>query len=135
MAEELERNETHVDTVEADNSNDENRPRLVSGPAVDARKAREGADEPKYASSAHPMFVAQPWDGRNGDEEGTPAPAADTREAFKEYVQRPDIESREAILARENALPGQFRTVFPTADSAVVEDAEKNRDKQYKVAK
>lgn len=127
MAEETTQNEQTEETSE------EARPRLVSGPAYDREVGREEA--PEAAPSAAKEFVAQPWDGRDGDEEGEVLPADKTRKAFEAYVQRADIESREAILARENALPGQFQTVYPTADEKVVEDAAKNRDKNYDAPK
>jgi hypothetical protein len=83
-------------------------PRLVQVPGdkVDVVKT----DAP---SSSDPQFVAQPHDGVWSPEHqastlGEPASREDQIAAFKEYSDRPDIETRESILARESAYPGQF---------------------------
>lgn len=87
--------------------NEQQKPRLVQAPGE--FNAPEG-DE-KRTASARQRFVARPHDGiwtpaqQNRSE---PASREDQVAAFGEYVERPDIESRESILARENALPAQL---------------------------
>ncbi len=111
-------------------------PRLISGPTIRLRQEQEEAGEPEKASSAAVEFFPRPadgiWDGKPNVDES--APVKETRAGFEEYVSaRPDIESREAILARENALPGQFKAVSPlVATDDEVKDAEKNADKALK---
>lgn len=82
-------------------------PRLVQAPGDFV--SPEG-DEQRTAS-ARARFVARPHDGiwSPADQpRSKPVGRREQVEAFKEYVERPDIESRESILARENALPAQF---------------------------
>lgn len=81
-------------------------PRLVQsagGPAEEDVKATEN-----FTESAQAQFWARPHDGRDGDDDQETASREDQVKAFAEYASRPDIEDRQSILARENALPGQF---------------------------
>lgn len=90
----------------ADDKNAAPEPRLVQsvgGPKEEHAKLTEG-----FTESAQAKFWARPHDGRDGTEVGTPASREDQVKAFAEYAARPDIEDRQSILARENALPGQF---------------------------
>lgn len=81
-------------------------PRLVQSPGENAEVKLD------VAPSSDLQFAAAPHDGvwNSADLAGEPASREEQVAAFADYVQRPDIESRESILARENALPGQFST-------------------------
>jgi hypothetical protein len=94
----------------AENKNEEPTPRLVGVPGDD----RSHKDfESTAPSSSDPQFFAQPHDGvwspdHQAEVLGEPASHKEQMKAFAEYSDRPDIETRESILARENAYPGQF---------------------------
>ena len=90
--------------------NEEPTPRLVQVPGD-----KFNLDDVKTVapSSSDKQFVAQPHDGIWSPEHqrellGEPASRKAQIEAFREYQKRDDIESRESILAREGAYPGQF---------------------------
>ena len=90
----------------ADEKNEAPEPRLVQsvgGPSEEHAKLTEG-----FTESAQAKFWARPHDGRDGDSGEEPASREEQVQAFAEYAARPDIEDRQSILARENALPGQF---------------------------
>lgn len=107
----VEKVQEEVDYSAQADSGEEANVREVSRP----KRLEDEGDGPK-ASSASMQYVAQPLDGIWGDEEGDePASAQEIAGAFKEYEQRPDVESRENILARENAYPSKVHKV-PAAD-------------------
>jgi hypothetical protein len=68
---------------------------------ADARK-----DDENKAPSARSAFWANADDGRVVDDRRPTQ--EEVREAYRGYEQRPDIEERASILAREQAAPGQF---------------------------
>lgn len=85
-------------------------PRLVQSPGD---KVNLDDVKTQAAPSSDKQFEARPHDGIWSPEHqastlGEPASREAQVKAFGEYVQRTDIESRESILARETALPGQF---------------------------
>ena len=85
-------------------------PRLVQVPGDEVNVEDIKTNAPL---SSDAQFVAQPHDGIWSPEHqaatlGEPASREEQVKAFKEYVKRPDIESRESILAREGAYPAQF---------------------------
>lgn len=86
-------------------------PRLVQSPGQLSED--ELLAENEKTPSARAQFVAGPLDGIWNPEQqqaqmGDPASRQEQVAAFAEYVERPDIESRQSILAREMALPAQF---------------------------
>lgn len=78
---------------------EEPRPRLVRSYGYDAPELAGVTD------SAQPKYWPQ---GPKPVEYSTPATHAAQRAAFQQYESRPDIESRNSILAREHAQPGEF---------------------------
>lgn len=94
-----------------DKKNEDQGPRLVQAPGQ--MSDEELRAENDKTPSARRQFVAGPHDGvwspeQQREQLGEPASRKDQVDAFRQYVERPDIESRESILARESALPGQF---------------------------
>lgn len=101
-------------------------PRLVQAPGQFSEE--ELQEQNKKTASARDRFVARPHDGVWNGTPNISEPASREAQvnAFKEYVQRPDIESRESILAREGALPGQFSTA--NVESGSVDDGKVGTD-------
>lgn len=97
-------------------------PRLVQAPGDMSED--ELLAENEKTPSARSQFVAGPLDGvwspeQQREQLGEPAGRREQVAAFAEYVERPDIESRQSILAREMALPAQFSTENVESGSVV----------------
>lgn len=88
-------------------------PTVVRGPGMGPANP---ADADRGPSSRSTFWAG--YDIVDYPEESERATRQEQVDAFVEYQQRPDIEPRAAILARETAEPAQFHTEVPEGDES-----------------